>query len=92
MGSEEIALHIENGLQVAKLAVHWKGTIECVLDDQFAIKRIRYDDELLDKADDYNAETRAEQFDIEFSIMTLELSAFINSLCKAFGGIDENHQ
>jgi len=32
------------------------------------------------------AQDFAEQFDVDFSIMTLELSAFIKALLEAFGG------
>jgi recombination associated protein RdgC len=85
---KEVSRHIASGLQVAKLAVVWKDTLECVIDDQFCFKRIRYGNEITEQADDHNSETAAEQFDIEFSIMTLELSAFIDTISSAFGGVE----
>ena len=84
---EEVGRHIESGLQVAKLAVTWKETIECIIDDQFCFKRIKYGNEITEQADDHSSETAVEQFDIEFSIMTLELSAFIDAMSNAFGGV-----
>ncbi|MFT6407652.1 MAG: recombination associated protein RdgC [Arenicella sp.] len=86
---KEVGRHIDSGLQVAKLAVTWKDTIDCIIDDQFSVKRIKYGSEITEQADDHNSETAVEQFDIEFSIMTLELSAFISAISSAFGGIDE---
>jgi len=85
---KEIGHHIDSGLQVAKLAVSWKDNIECIIDDQFCFKRIKYGSQITEQADDHNSDTAAEQFDIEFSIMTLELSDFIKAMSSAFGGIE----
>jgi recombination associated protein RdgC len=85
---KEVGRHIESGLQVATLAVTWKDTIECLIDDQFCIKRIKYGSQITEQADDHNSETAVEQFDIEFSIMTLELSALIGAMTDAFGGVE----
>jgi recombination associated protein RdgC len=85
---DEVGRHIVSGLQVAKLAITWKDTIECLIDDQFSFKRIKYGNEVTEKAADHNHETAVEQFDVEFSIMTLELSAFISAMNNAFGGVE----
>jgi len=85
---EEVGRHIGSGLQVAKMAINWNDSIECLVDEQFCFKRIKYSSEITEKADDHSSETAVEQFDIEFSIMTLELSAFIEAMCEAFGGVD----
>lgn len=88
LGADEVHKHIESGLHVAKLAVIWKEAIECMVDEELSFKRIKYDNAIHEKADDSNADTKAEQFDIDFSIMTLEVSAFIRAMCKAFGGVE----
>lgn len=85
---KEVSRHIDSGLQVSKLAVSWKDSIECLIDDQFCFKRIKYGSDITVQADDHNSDNGAEQFDIEFSIMTLELSAFIDAMSAAFGGIE----
>ena len=84
---KEVAQHIKSGLQVSKIAIGWKDSIECIIDDQFTFKRVKYGNEITEQADDHNSETAVDQFDIEFSIMTLELSAFIEAMIQAFGGI-----
>ena len=89
-GVEEVSRHIDSGLQVSKLAVSWKEGLECLIDDQFCFKRIKYSSNITEQADDHNSETATEQFDIEFSIMTIELSAFIDAMSVAFGGLEEN--
>jgi len=40
---------------------------------------------VLDKADESDAEDVATQFDVDFSIMTLELAEFFKALISAFG-------
>lgn len=85
--SEELINHIHNGMIVTKAALSWNEAIEFVLDDQFAVKRVKFADALTDQAKDTHAETAAEEFDADFAIMTVELSAFIDELVKAFGGL-----
>ena len=51
-----------------------------------AVKRLRFTDVVQEKADEVEAQDFAEQFDVDFSIMTLDLSAFISALVEAFGG------
>ena len=73
-------------MHASKLAVTWQERVECIVDDKLAVKRLRFTDVVQDKADEVDAQDAAEQFDIDFAIMTLELSAFIKALMEAFGG------
>jgi DNA recombination-dependent growth factor C len=84
--ADEILNHINSGMIVSKLALTWKDTIHFILDDQLAIKRVKFEDTLLDKANDRHAESMAEQFDADFSIMAMELKHFISDLLIALGG------
>jgi len=86
---EEVGRHIESGLQVSKLAISWNESIECVIDEQFCLKRIKFGNDIKEKAEDSSGDSAAELFDIEFSIMTIELSEFINSIVNSFGGLAE---
>ncbi len=84
--ANEILNHINSGMFVSKLAVTWKESIHCILDDQLAVKRLKFDDVISDKANDRNPEGKAEQFDADFAIMSGELKNFIAALLNAFGG------
>jgi recombination associated protein RdgC len=84
--ANEILSHINSGMFVSKLAVTWKASIHCVIDEQLAIKRIKFDDVMSEKANDHNPESHAEQFDADFAIMAGELKNFIAALLTAFGG------
>ncbi len=88
LSTKHILNHIEDGMYVSKLALASEAGIECVIDEKLAIKRLVYGDMIQEKVDKEDADSAAEQFDIDFSIMTLELSAFLKQLFAVFGGED----
>ena len=87
--ADEVISHLDAGMVVNKLALIWKEGVQFVLDDQFAIKRLRFEDVIREKAEISNAETAAEEFDQEFAVMVVELAGLISDLTSAFGGVDE---
>jgi recombination associated protein RdgC len=86
LSSADINNHIKSGMYVSKLGLCWDGGIECTVDDQLMIKRLAFDDIIQEKANQADADSVAQQFDMDFSIMTLALSQFIGALMQAFGG------
>ncbi len=88
--SEEINNHIKASMHASKLALSWQERVECIVDDKLAVKRLRFTDVVQEKADEVDAQDFAEQFDVDFAIMTLELSAFIKALMEAFGGENDD--
>jgi recombination associated protein RdgC len=88
LGSKHILNHIEEGMYVSKVGLCSSAGIECVIDEKLAIKRLVYGDMIQEKVQQVDAQDAAEQFDVDFSIMTLELSAFLKQLFRAFGGED----
>lgn len=87
--ADEIMGHLKTGMHVTKLALSWNDRLEFLLDEKLMIKRIRFTDvfqeEVRDNAGD--AEDKASQFDIEFSIMTLEYAQLINAVVGALEGM-----
>jgi len=83
--SEEIQAHITAGKEVVKLALKWDDKIEFVLHDDLSVKRLKFSDEILEKADDSAGEDPATRFDADFALMTLELANFIPRLAEVFG-------
>jgi len=84
--SEEITNHLEAGKQVTKLALNWADRIAFVLDENLAVKRLAFLDLIQDQAADIDISSAAEQFDTDFSVMSLELANFIPRLLEVFGG------
>lgn len=82
----EIKNHLDTGKQVQKLAVNWADRISFILDENLAIKRLRFLDMIQDQVADTDPQNEIEQFDIDFSIMSLELAGFLPRLMELFGG------
>jgi len=86
LSSDEIQMHLDGGKEVTKLAINWNDTIECILQDDLAIKRLKFSDELLEQASNDGAEDAAALFDADFNLMTGELARFIPRLIEVLGG------
>jgi recombination associated protein RdgC len=56
------------------------------LTEEPAIKRLKFLDVIQDEAAQSEAEDEATRFDLDFSLMTLELARFIPRLLEVFGG------
>lgn len=91
LSADEVKNHLTSGLFVSKIALTWKESIHFVVDSQLAVKKIKFDDLICDKANDRNPESKAEQFDADFSIMSGELRAMFQALIAAFGGQAEDN-
>lgn len=84
--ADELLNHIHSGMVVSKLALTWNDAIHFILDDQLAVKRLKFEDKILEQANDRAPESMAEQFDVDFAVMATELRQFINDLLNALGG------
>ncbi len=86
LSADEIRNHLTVGLAVQKMSLVWNDALQFVLDDQLSIKRLKFADALLEKAQERNPETAAEAFDTDFAVMALELRQFVHALLEALGG------
>ncbi|HEI8504695.1 recombination-associated protein RdgC [Serratia ureilytica] len=84
--SDEIAVHIEAGKLVTKLAVDWQERIQLMLSDDGSIKRLKFADTLREQNDDIDRDDFAQRFDADFILMTSELAALIKNTIEALGG------
>jgi len=82
----EITNHLDTGKQVIKLAVNWTDRLSFIIDENMAIKRLKFLDLIQDQVSDTDAEDEVARFDVDFSIMSLELSNFLPRLLEIFGG------
>lgn len=81
---------LKDGCEVAQLALNWQDRIRFNLSEEFQIKSIKYSDEVLSLAKDYNSDTPELQFDSDFFIMTETLTHFIQDLLKVFQAEPDN--
>jgi len=86
LSAPEIQNHLEAGKEVVKLALSWSERLGFVLDEELGIRRLRFLDCIQEEAEAADAQDEIERFDVDFSIMTLELSTFLPRLLELFGG------
>jgi recombination associated protein RdgC len=82
----EIKNHLDTGKEVIKLALNWADRLSFIVDENLSIKRLKFLDLIQDQVSDIDTESEAEQFDVDFSIMSLELANFLPRLLEVFGG------
>jgi recombination associated protein RdgC len=86
LGASEVRNHVKQGKYAVKLALLWKERLSCVLHDDLSIKRLRFEDIVREAESETGADDPVSRFDLDFSIMALELAAFLPSLITALGG------
>jgi recombination associated protein RdgC len=86
LGAGEIRNHIKNGKYATRLALQWKERLSFVLHEDMSIKRLRFEDIVMEAEDDTVADDAATRFDLDFTLMTLELTEFLPDLFAMLGG------
>jgi recombination associated protein RdgC len=86
LASSEVRNHLNHGKYAVKLALGWKERLSFVLQDDLSIKRLKFEDVIRDAEADTTADDFASRFDLDFSLMTLELAAFLPQLLDSLGG------
>ena len=82
----EVRNHIKNGKFAVKLALQWKQRLCFVLHEDFSIKRLRFEDIIKEAESETDADDPISRFDLDFSLMVLELAEFFPQLVAALGG------
>lgn len=82
---EDVRQHIAAGKVVTRLAMTWGERISFVLTENLEVKRLGFLDIIKDEADG-QAENEDERFDIDFTLMTGEVSRLLDDLVLALGG------
>ncbi len=90
--AEEIINHLNTGMQVSKLALHWNEALSCIVSDDFIIRRVKFTETLQEQSEALNAEDAASRFDADFTLMAGTLAEFLKELIEAMGGEEEKDQ
>ncbi|MBY0266215.1 MAG: recombination-associated protein RdgC [Burkholderiales bacterium] len=85
LGGREIRDHLSSGKTVVQLGLTWNDRISFVLNDQLQIKRLSFLD-ILKREGDAEVENDDEQFELDFALMSGELSLLLRDLTAALGG------
>ena len=85
---DEIIELVQNGL-VSKLALEWENNLKFILIEDGMLKRLKFDDNIIEKNDDIVKEDVTARFDADFVLMINVLGKTVDSLIKEFGGLKD---
>ena len=88
LDSEEIRHHLNAGMYATKVELSWNDSLMFIVDAKLAIKRIRFDDLIVDQVYDQESDTREDEERATFAIASATLAKFIPALLGALGGAD----
>lgn len=87
--SDEIAIHLNAGKLVTKLALDWGNHFSFILNEDGTLSRLKFADDIREKNDDILKEDIAQRFGADFLLMTEELRLFTEKLTEELGGFKE---
>ncbi len=86
LDGKEIRAHISAGMYVTRLGLTWRDRISFVLTEKLQIKKLEFLAISKDQPDGESEIDAAEQFELDFTLMTGELARMLAELNEALGG------
>ena len=83
LSADEVQISLQAGKFAAKLALEWDEKISFVLSEDLQIKKLKFLDVLEEQLQDNDPQTHEEHLDIQFTLMTGEVSTMLRDLMKA---------
>jgi recombination associated protein RdgC len=90
LDGKEIHKHLASGKSAVRLGLSWNARVAFVLTSELQVRRVQFLAVEEDKAE--TADEAAEQFDIEFALMSGELGNMLDDLVRALGGEEGKEQ
>lgn len=87
--SEEVQANLAAGKTVSKLGLVWADKISFMLTEDLGVRRVRFLDVLVDNLKDADPQSHAEKLDIEFTLMTGEVTQLLADLMQCFTTVTE---
>ena len=83
---KEIRAHIQAGMYATRLGLTWRDRVAFVLTEKLQVKKLEFLGVSKDKPDEGAEIDKAEQFDLDFTLMSGELARMLADLSEALGG------
>jgi recombination associated protein RdgC len=90
--AQSIQAFIKDGCEVKQLALCWHDRVNFMLAEDFTLRSIQYNEEILAQADESESETKEQQFAADFFIMTETLTALLQDLLNVFVKAEQPEQ
>ncbi|WP_100643815.1 recombination-associated protein RdgC [Alteromonas facilis] len=82
--SDEIKQHIDAGKLMQKVAIEWDERLQCVIQEDGAVKRLKFTDVVKEQNADIPKDELAAKLDADFALMSGEIIAFIDAMIEMF--------
>ncbi|WP_100656163.1 recombination-associated protein RdgC [Alteromonas flava] len=82
--SDEIKLHLNSGKLLQKVAIEWDERLQCVIQEDGAIKRLKFTDVVKEQNADIPKDELAAKLDADFALMSGEILAFMEAFKAMF--------
>lgn len=82
--SNSILSLIKDGCEIKQLALNWQDRVNFIFSDDFTLKSLKFQDDIKEQANEMEPETKEQQFDADFLIMTETVSHLLNDLFSIF--------
>lgn len=82
---DEVTSHLGLGKSASKMELQWDDKIQFVLTHEYQLKKLRFLDVLEEQMQDSDPQSHAERLDIEFALMTGEVSNLLDDLQRVLG-------
>ncbi|MDF2180057.1 recombination-associated protein RdgC [Aliiglaciecola sp. CAU 1673] len=83
LDADEVQLHLQNGKLVQKLAIEWDETLSALLQEDLAVKRVKFSDVLREQNQDIPKDQQLARLDADFCLMAAETVRLIKALDEA---------
>lgn len=80
---------IKEGCEVKQLALCWQDRVNFVLAEDFSLRSIQFQEDVISQSDEIETETKQQEFDANFFIMTETLQGMIKDLLEIFADTSE---
>lgn len=75
---------ISDGCEVKQLALNWQERLQFVMSEDFTLRNIQYEDELISNSSEYENETEEQRMNADFIMMIETHRLFLNDLLPCF--------
>lgn len=88
LAEDEVLAHIENGMQVHKLALNFGQSVSFVLGSSGDLKRVRFSEEFSAGNNELVNDDPAARLDADFVLFSAEIKWLMNALSDSLGGYE----
>lgn len=88
LSRDDIQAHLTSGKQVTRLGLTWQEHIDFIIETDFALKRVKATDMLMDEQDDLVDPTPEQKIDADFMLISAQVGQLYDDLIKAFTGTE----